>query len=377
MIVRSPITAAAAGRVAAKLLPIVGPASVGYDIWQALNCKFENLQIKCDDGGPPTLTDKWCLEDRPAVCSFSPGSVIELGIQLYNQKKSPCSNNQFLVYEITLWYHASSAAYTEKCGSSLLNTYQITARKQSELMEGCPNGAPLMLNGKCPSGNYVPKSEGEAADHFGKNGPKVPGFVDKLPGVIQEGQNNGVPVEAGQPQVSGPPSVQGQPSVNTTNKSDGSTVTVTSNPTYNITYQGSTYTVNTVNNTTTVTTNPDGSTTTESTSDQPSPESVSPPSDPEMPAIPTLYEKKFPDGPSGVWANRKSQLQTTPIFSFLASLVPSTGDGGCPSWQLPVMYGIKNTSVVDISIPCWIWSAIRAIFVVTALLTCRRIIFGG
>jgi hypothetical protein len=102
-----------------------------------------------------------------------------------------------------------------------------------------------------------------------------------------------------------------------------------------------------------------------------------PPTDPEMPPIPDLYEQKYPDGLKGVWDSGVDSLKQAPIFTFLQSLVPSFGDGGCPQWQLPVMYGINDYSTADVSIPCWVWSAIRAIVIVSAALACRRIIFGG
>lgn len=210
---------------------------------------------------------------------------------------------------------------------------------------------------------------------FDKNPPAAPD-PGKAPDIWDDALPGGIPDSDGGPSVSGPASVPGPSS--TTTKTDGSTVTT--NTVNNFTYNNNNSTVTVTTTTTTTTTAPNGSTSSEQTTEDGKPEpeeSVLPPRDPDMPEVPTLYEKKYPDGPSGVWATRKAQLQTTPIFSFLASLVPSTGDGGCPSWQLPVMYGIKNTSVGDISIPCWIWSAIRAIFIVTALLSCRRIIFGG
>lgn len=357
LLVRNPITAAAAGRVVSKLVPLVGTASLAYDLWELLDCSYVNGQVSCKDYsdqidievGEYCVTNNTCAPTADASC----------------KKNWPLSVGRYLYGQTYACADANNP-----------DNWFATVSRVTNISKGCSSGSSPKAD-FCVGDTAKPSSPDEVEDRAGKRGPKIPGFVEKLPGVLKEGQDNGLPVEAGSPQVSGPPSVQGSPSVNTSNKPDGSVVTTTSTPTYNITYQGNTYTITTVNNSTTVTTNPDGSTTTESTSEQPSPESVAPPADPDMPQVPALYEKKYPDGISGVWNSRKSELQTTPIFSFLASLVPSTGDGGCPSWQLPVMYGIGNTATVDISIPCWIWSAIRAIFIVTALLSCRRIIFGG
>lgn len=268
-----------------------------------------------------------------------------------------------------------------RCSSSSCSSVQIDQRSDRDIAYGLPKWDPgsystwpLNERQKQIETNTESWVNSPPPD-FDKEPPSAPD-PGKAPDIWDDALPGGIPDSDGGPSVSGPASVPG-PSSTTTN-SDGSTVTT--NTVNNFTYNNNNSTVTVTTTTTTTTTDPNGSTSSQQTTEDGKPEpeeSVAPPRDPDMPEVPTLYEKKYPDGLSGVWATRKAQLQTTPIFSFLASLVPSTGDGGCPSWQLPVMYGIKNTSVVDISIPCWIWSAIRAIFVVTALLSCRRIIFGG
>lgn len=187
--------------------------------------------------------------------------------------------------------------------------------------------------------------------------------------------------------VEGPVQVQGPTTTTTTNTPSGTETTVT-NTVYNITYQGDT--VNIDASVTTTTTHPDGSVTTSTTttSGSPSPAEQTGPEnseeggaivDPELPPIPELYQRKYPEGIVGVWNDKREGFDQSPFFQLIGKLAPSNlGDGGCPSWSLPLSleswapYGTHTLQV-----PCWVWTAIRALMIVGALLIARRLIFGG
>ncbi|NBD21955.1 hypothetical protein GTZ97_14940 [Aquabacterium fontiphilum] len=171
--------------------------------------------------------------------------------------------------------------------------------------------------------------------------------------------------------VTGPSSAPGPQRTTTTTSPNGTQTVTTYNTTYNYTYNNTTIKV-TASETKT---SPDGSTET-TTDDSPDPQ-PSPTADPPMPDVPSLYQQRYPDGLAGVWNTNKSALMQSPLFSFLGTLVPGFSDGGCPVWSIPVMYGIHDFREVDVSLPCWLWSSIRAIMVVSTLLLCRRLIFGG
>lgn len=108
-----------------------------------------------------------------------------------------------------------------------------------------------------------------------------------------------------------------------------------------------------------------------------SPESVNPPANPNFSDLPSLYTKKYPDGLAGVWASRQAEFAQTPAMAWLSGLVPSIGSGGCPAWSFAPGDVLGVTVSGDISVPCYVWSAVRLFFVITALAVCRRLIFGG
>lgn len=96
--------------------------------------------------------------------------------------------------------------------------------------------------------------------------------------------------------------------------------------------------------------------------------------------VPDLYEKIYPDGLTGVLEEKTAQLKQTPLFGLVSQLAPTgIGNGGtCPSWTFDMNFGgVMNMGSKVVQPPCWIWDAIKAIMIVTALLTARKLIFGG
>lgn len=100
---------------------------------------------------------------------------------------------------------------------------------------------------------------------------------------------------------------------------------------------------------------------------------------PGLPDLPDgLYEPKYPDGLQGVWDDKKEQLKGTALVQLVDSLMPKHQSGSCPSWTLDLDLGGQwGFGVHMLEPPCWIWSALRALVLVGALLLARRLVFGG
>lgn len=260
-------------RIATKTLGVVGVASIGYDIWTALRCKFEDGQIKCDPGVDPDITNgiitvyKW----HDAQGSYS----WETGAGLFDTPLAACParpgfNLQSLVFSGDAF---AECKYSDTNGN--LNTMGFvrrisTQREGSEVK--CPNPAFVPgVDGKCPTGNFEPKSEDDAADHFGKNAGKVPNANDKVPGIVAEGDKTGQGAPAGEPKITGPSSQQGKPETETVTGPNGTT-TSTKVPTYNYTYGPSNVTYTTTTVTTQNVTNNAGDTITNTTTQSDAPE---------------------------------------------------------------------------------------------------------
>lgn len=181
-------------------------------------------------------------------------------------------------------------------------------------------------------------------------------------------------------QASGTPT-QGQPVTQTTTNPDGSTVTRTDTPTYNVQSNGDTYNTNqvTINNTTVTnntTNNNDGTTTTTTTTKEKQQEDYSF-TDKELPPVPTLYTPKYPDGLAGVWNDKIASIKSSSLFTFVNTLSSGAPDSGsCPSWTLSLV-GIGKLGSYSLQPPCMVWPFVRWALLITALFVARRLVFGG
>lgn len=190
---------------------------------------------------------------------------------------------------------------------------------------------------------------------------------------------NDLPVQGDPLVVTGPAtSTASKTETSTTTNPDNSTALTTTTTTTNTTniYQGDTIT-STVTNVTTIN-NPDGSTTVTESSPPEEEDDLAAPSPGLLPPVPDLYEQKYPDGFSGVWTARKAELDASPLGGLLSRITaaPPVAGGMCPSWGF-------NSSVLGLPVvgsiapPCWLWDVLKAVVILGALFSARRIVFGG
>lgn len=241
-----------------------------------------------------------------------------------------------------------------------------------------PNGFPqihrkLINTPYNPEYEPIPASDGDLED-------AVTGALEdnpaSAPSVHDQVASYGGEILASSPVVTGPASVN-SPSKTTTT----STGSKTSQTTYNITYNNSSYSYS--SSTTTTTKDSEGNTTdetTEDTSPEPGDVEVTPAvRDTSMPPVPTLYERKYPDGIIGVWETRKAELQETGFSAALDALLPDIPDGGgCPQFSLPggTIAGFAFPGG-NLGPPCWVWPWVKVVIVITSLFLARSLVFGG
>lgn len=183
------------------------------------------------------------------------------------------------------------------------------------------------------------------------------------------------------------PSVQQSKTV--TSEPDGSTKTaITSGQTsLTMTPQGQ-IDVEDKLTTTTTSTYPDGSssTSTSETTTRPPVETEYPtvpeaqpelPADPAMPTVPELYKQKYKDGLNGVWDAKKQGFMNTEFIQSIKSLAPEGLDSGsCPQWSLGFDMGVANYGEQSLPFPCWLAPFLKAVMMLTAAFTARKIIWG-
>ena len=192
--------------------------------------------------------------------------------------------------------------------------------------------------------------------------------------VDQSGQ--AAQIEAEPQSVTGPASVSSPETTSqqtTGTAPNQTTVTVSNQTIVNNTYNQSTWTYNVVNQTTTK----DAQGNVVDSKEEDVDEAVAV-TDAAMPEVPKLYDRKYPDGMQGVWNTQKANLTAGGLAGLQSVFVPNISGGQCPTWTISANIGPHmNFGSGVISPPCWIWDAIKAIFVITALFLARRLIFGG
>lgn len=228
---------------------------------------------------------------------------------------------------------------------------------------------------------YIPASMDDIAPYM-KNKPVDPGIVKE---VTDAGQDLGNPPL----QVNGPAQIVGPAQTTVNNITNVTTTTTTTN---NYTYNNNTIT-NTSSVTNTVTKAPDGTVTDSTTTTNPvDPNAVDPsqgtgqegqeeaaPVDTALPPVPSLYERKYPNGMEGIWNDYKEQLKGTDLVSLVGKLMPNVGDGGsCPTWPINLdLEQWASYGTHDVAPSCWIWDVAKAILILSALLLARSLVFGG
>ena len=96
-----------------------------------------------------------------------------------------------------------------------------------------------------------------------------------------------------------------------------------------------------------------------------------------FPDVGPFYTQKFPGGFKDVWDKNKAAFDSSPFIEFLHSFVPSFS-GSCPSWAMSfdimpyAHFGSRSFGSL-----CSIFAIVKVIMLVTAMFTCRSLIFGG
>jgi hypothetical protein len=86
------------------------------------------------------------------------------------------------------------------------------------------------------------------------------------------------------------------------------------------------------------------------------------------------YTSKYPSGLHGVWDTRTAALMASPLGAAIHNMAVPVGSGSEPSWSFTLWGGMGTHTL---SLPSWIWAAVKAIMLLSAAFVCRRIIFGG
>lgn len=260
-------------------------------------------------------------------------------------------------------------------------------------LEGCPAGYTFRQSeGDCASDpTAAPATDQELETRIATYFDQNP--FDVWESVQQSGVDVEIPDDAEATLTPTVPTMETQPVTRTTTitNPDGSTTERVESTHQRLTIgsQGSTMANNTitynVTNITTITENGEVVEHSETTVDQPeAPPAPAPApepediafSDAEFPEIPELYEQKYPDGLSGVWAEKGPQLQQTAFIAAINELIPNLGGGSCPVWSMSFDMGFASYGTHQLDVPCWIFQSIGIVMLIGATFTAWYIIWG-
>lgn len=92
-----------------------------------------------------------------------------------------------------------------------------------------------------------------------------------------------------------------------------------------------------------------------------------------------FYEPKYDKTVGELVTEKMQQIGDAPVVQLIDKLTTGPGSGGsCPSWSFAFNLGAAgNYGSMNVAPPCWIWTAIKTIMIITALFAARRIVFGG
>lgn len=342
--------AGALGRFAAKTLP---PLSVGialYDLGQELGFGFDNSTgtLVVNKADPTICTVAPCFEYRASAVQFP---------NYYATPEAACI-----------------AAVSSTAGYSYVDVIYPQCRFRAS--PGGTIGVYVNLQARSippASSNTGPSTVQEFQDAVEAKTTWPP--TSALARAMKDAINAGELTPIHPHDVTGPVTTPGPVTTSTDNVNNTTTTSTTTN---NHSYSGPNVTTTTTTTNVTINNTTGAVISSTTVNNQPvmpeqSEEDQGTASDTALPSIPKLYEPKFPDGLEGVWNDRKAQLLDTSLFQIIPTLMPNVGDGGCPTWSIPSIYGGN----LNASIPCNVWYFIRLVIILTALMLARRLIFGG
>lgn len=380
-----------------RAVPFVGTALTIKDLLDAVRCQQGAGGPECDAGQVEEDVQEWKVvagnpsqeifaESAEEACGA--GRAIWNGLILadapagysrqivYNQIFAPGCGGNVTIYNVPAQGQGQATVFFSGATTFVASlTGPITSKRCPKVtINGAEQRPPKGKDGKCPTTVYEPATVDEVADKVEEHGDK-----ELARPALVELDQKGIGVEHDAPSFQVPPTVIGERE--RINHPDGSVTIRDHDWTMEPTPEGYRWQPRIRE-----TLYPPGATIPPQGADPTAPgsegtgsppDNAVPPPDPDMPPLPELYERKYPDGLQGVWDSRKAELEASPIFAFLASLVPSFGDGGCPVWALPVdVLGIAHAGT-EATVPCYVWAFVRLVVILTALLLSRRLIFGG
>lgn len=332
----------------------------------------------------------------------------------FNSRNGACSwHGQKVVsaYAASGYWQNVSLVSANVVGSScrwMVTAYTPQGQKNSL------DGSPAISSRTMTGGIQLPASLDDILPYM--DAPEAPALT---PQIVQDAiKGAGVdPFGAQGPEVkvSGPASIPGEKTTTSTKTrvQEGTTTestagtgtqpatkTTTQSTNHNVTYNDNKVTYNTKTTTTTnITNNITNQTTTINESEQvkegEDPKEETPDlceknhdsilcekvqfSDTNLPAIPKLYDRKYPDGLTGVWNSKIAEIKQTSLFTLAEQLMPvGMNAGTCPSFSINLTFATwADYGTGDVSPPCWVWDFAKVVIVISALLLARSLIFGG
>lgn len=98
-----------------------------------------------------------------------------------------------------------------------------------------------------------------------------------------------------------------------------------------------------------------------------------------FPSIPAggFYTREYPGGVSGVVSDKLNEMTSTPLFTYMSSFRIADGYGFKPEFTVNLTgigMGVMSFNIFEAD---YFWQIAKIVCIISALLLCRRLIFGG
>lgn len=92
----------------------------------------------------------------------------------------------------------------------------------------------------------------------------------------------------------------------------------------------------------------------------------------------SFFESNYEEGIKTIWNDRMTEIQTSQAFTFIDQFKGNFPNGTIPEWQMCFNLGpMGDFGCQNLTLPSYVWLAIKAFILFGAAILCRALIFGG
>lgn len=89
------------------------------------------------------------------------------------------------------------------------------------------------------------------------------------------------------------------------------------------------------------------------------------------------WNSPYKDGLNGLMKDKLEQFERSDVYKSLTQPLDIGGGGASPKWNICLNFGFADYGCEDLSVPDYLWHFIKACFLFSAAILCRRLLIGA